>query len=368
MGHPEPSRSASDRRASRGAILLLSCIAVLSCQAIAPTRLPDDTVSQTEEIAEDRGEFSAHDAWQQMLVLGEIGSRAPGSQGSARFREHLRGVLEERGIPLREQRVSVVTGSGEEVELVHLTAIIQGHFSDVLLLATHYDAVHAADNTSEASGSPARHEDRSASGPALLLELARTLHAGSVPQYTVWLTWIDGDSLRATFDPPVEARLGTQSLVDAWSREQEFSRIRAAIFFADVGDAARPIVRDVDSPRIYRETFWEVARELGYGESFPEDSRYGQVSTGRETFAQARLRSSVALASQRGPDASVLRRLAGSRTTSRVAVPSAGFEAVGNVTLKALTRIAGRLRRIDRFALSPLTAGRGEVPGNTPTD
>ncbi len=361
MGDPERSRTMRGGRASRSAVSLLACILGLACQATGPATLPAADASRAEKVAVDPTEFSADRARRQMLRLAEFGSRAPGSRGSRRFREHLRGALGDLGIALREQRVSAIAGSGEEVELVHLTAVIPGRFADVLLLAAHYD-------TSEASGSPAGRDDRTASGPALLLELARTLHAGSVPEYTVWLTWIDGDTLGSTAAAPIQARSGTQSLVDAWSREGTFSRIRAAIFFGEVGDSERPIVRDVDSPRIYREIFWEVARELGYGELFPEDSRYGLVSTGRATFAQAQLRSSVALANQRAAEDETPDRLGGARLAPSVPVRSTGFEAVGNVTLQVLTRIAEKLRKIDRFAQSPLTAGRGEVPGNARVD
>ena len=145
-----------------------------------------------------------------------------------------------------------------------------------------------------------RRNDQRASGPALLLELARSLNAGPTPEYTVWLSWIDGDALDTVSDGgSSQVRLGTQSLVDEWSRGQEFSQIRAAIFFGDVGDRDKPIGRDIDSPRVYREIFWQVAQDLGYGSSFPADGPYGLSSTGRRTFAQANLRSSIALANLR---------------------------------------------------------------------
>jgi hypothetical protein len=248
-------------------------------------------------------------------------------------------------------------GAGKRVELTHLTARIPGRSADVLLLVAHYD-------TSPASAdAPMRRNDQRASGPALLLELARALDAGPTPEYTVWLTWIDGDALDTSGQGgSSKVRLGTQSLVDEWSRGQEFARIRAAILFGDVGDRDRPIVRDIDSPRVYRETFWQVAQDLGYGTSFPADGAYGLSSTSRGIFAQANLRSSIALANSRdypieSPDDSSdgPTRAKPAQRSSR---PSAGFEAVGNVTLEALSRIAAKLRKIDHFARSPLTAGR----------
>jgi hypothetical protein len=273
----------------------------------------------------------------------------------------MRGVLDRFGIHSRQQRVSVVVASlegagktaGKKVELTHLTAEIPGRSPDVLLLAAHYDTAPGSADT------PLRRNDQGASGPALLLELARALSAGPTPEYTVWLSWIDGDALDTSGEAGAsELRLGTQSLVDEWSRGQEFSQIRAAILFGDVGDRDKPIVRDIDSPRVYRETFWQVAQDLGYGSSFPADGAYGLSSTSRGIFAQANLRSSIALANPRdhhveSPDEAS----EGPARAKSLKRPSAGFEAVGNVTLEALSRIAAKLHKIDRFARSPLTAG-----------
>lgn len=308
-------------------------------------------------------EFSSAAAWKHMRALNQLGSRVSGSAGSAAVRQYLRQSLRKFDIALMEHRVSVAVVTGRTVELTHLIAVIPGRSRDVLLLAAHYDT------PPEEALPPGRHDQR-ASGAALLLELAGSLDAGQTPPYTIWLSFIDGDSLEAGPDATPRVRLGSQSLLDEWTREQEFSRIRAAIFFGNIGDRDRPIVRDVDSPRVYREIFWEAASDLGYSETFPPDSHYEELATGRVTFAQAPLRASIALANQRSferadldvhldpasPDSQEPKSPA--ETGGRNRRPSAGFEAIGKVTLEALSRIAFRLQKIDQFAQSPLTAGR----------
>lgn len=293
-------------------------------------------------------QFSDKAAWNHMQALNQIGSRASGSAGSADFRAYLRRRLRKSEIVLKERQVSVAVGVGTAVGLTHLTAVIPGRSKDVLLLAAHYD-------TSPRAPKSLRRNDQQASGSALLLELARVLSAAPMPAYTIWLTWIDGDALKAKPGSPPQVRLGSQSLVDLWIREQEFSRIRTAIFFGKVGHPDRPLARDIDSPRIYREIFWEAAHDLGYLESFPPDSQYDVPETGRLTFAKAPLRASIALANQRTkqPDPRSAKE-----TQGRDREASAGFEAVGKVTLEALARIAYKLHKIDQFARSPLTAGR----------
>jgi hypothetical protein len=148
---------------------------------------------------------------------------------------------------------------------------------------------------------------------------------------------------------------GTQSLVDEWTRSDELSRIRAAIVFGNVGHRDQPIVRDINSPRIYREIFWEVAHDQGFDDVFPSSSHYGLTRTGRGTLAQAPLRATIALGNSREPIKS--------READPAAKPrrlTAGFDAVGNVTLEVLLRTASKLGKIDRFVEAPLKAGRDE--------
>lgn len=350
-------RGAGARRARRLGVGLrwFACVLLFGCQSPGPAPL-DLVTSRGVTSTTSGSNFSSPFAWQHLRALNKIGSRVSGSAKSARARKYLREKLDGLGIHSREQHVSIVIDSDRSVELTHLTAMIPGRSSDVLLLAAHYDT------SPESSGTPMRRNDQRASGPALLLELARSLNEGATPEYTMWLTWIDGDAL----DPGASAiRPGTQSLVDEWSRGQEFSRIRVAFFFGDVGDRDKPIVRDIDSPRVYRETFWQVAQDLGYGNSFPADGPYGRSFTGRQIFAQASLRSSIALANARvhhgEPPVDTAHGSGRANQVKRSRRPSAGFEAVGYVTLESLERIAAKLRKIDRFARSPLTAGRDEA-------
>lgn len=323
---------------------------LVGCQSIEPSN-PRPRVTNRLVPTAGQAQFSASAAWKHMRALNQFGTRVSGSTGSLRTRAYLRGNLEDFGIALQVHRVSVVVGSRKAIELTHLTAVIPGRSPDVLLLAAHYDTVLGS---SEAP----RSNDQRASGAALLLELARVLAAGTTPAYTIWLSWIDGDALQAGSGASSLVRSGSQSLLDEWQREEQFSRIRIAIFFGNVGHRDLPFVRDIDSPRIYREIFWEAGRDLGFGEAFPADSQYEQLDTGRPTFAKASLRASIALANQRAPKGDGSDSAGGRETDVWARRPSAGFEAVGNVTLEALARIAAKLGRIDQFARSPLTAGR----------
>ncbi|MCP4037597.1 MAG: M28 family peptidase [bacterium] len=329
-------------RCKGGALLalLLACALPIACQSTdAGSKAAAGGRAGREP--EAGPSFSGQIAWQYMCALNQLGARVSGTRGAERSRAFLRDILERNEITTREVRVLSMVSEGDIVELTHLLAIVPGHSTDVMLLAAHYD-------TPRDEPEPLHRDDGRASGSALLLELAGALQAGPTPPYTIWLTWIDGDALAS------DQWLGTHSLADEWSRSGELDDLRTAVFFGEVGDHGHPIARDIDSPRIYREVFWEAAGDLGLDGTFPADSHYGRPHTGRSTFAQATMRSSIAIAHSASASREGVRADAG-----EPAVPhaSAQLEAVGRVTLEALARTASKLRKIDRFAQSPLTAG-----------
>ncbi len=302
-----------------------------------------------------------------MGTLNGFGRRVTGSRAASLSRDFLRDTLADAGISSRELRTVATVGESDVFEFAHVLASVPGRSNDVLLLAAHYDSPTAAAGS---EGEALRLDDQRASGTAFLLELARVLRSGGPPEYTIWFAFIDGD---ASPHSRPSTRLGTQSLVEDWSRSGELDNIRAAIFFGAVGDRDLPMLRDIDSPRVYREVFWEAAADLGDDvATFPAASPYGRADTGRSTFAQMTLRSSVGLenadtelvrpvestGTEAAPDTSNAQPPAPVPATRR---PAAGFDSVGRVTLEALRRTAAKLRRIDQFAQSPLMAGRDPV-------
>jgi glutaminyl-peptide cyclotransferase len=303
-------------------------------------------------------DFSGQNAWKHMRALNRLRPRNADSQGPQRSLDYLAASLETRGIASREL-VSQVTGAGGETSnLTHFVAEIPGRSRDVLLLAAHY-------GTSPVGTEIPSRMDQNASGPALLLELAHALHKRPVPEYTIWLAWIDGDALDQAASSPFssDVHLGTQSLVDEWIRSEELARIRAAIVFGNVGHRDQPIVRDINSPRIYREIFWEVAQDQGFDDVFPPTSHYGLTRTGRNTLARAPIRATVAL--ENSGESMKSGKFTPAATPRRRA---AGFDAVGNVTLEVLVRTASKLGKIDRFAEAPLKAGRDNPGPATPAE
>ena len=208
----------SVRRCLVGLFFMLVSAGPLACQTSSPAPSADleealttaDASSSTSSAASSLPlDFSGQKAWNHMRALNRLGPRNAGSEGSQRSRDYLAASLETLGVASRELASQATDAGGEAFDLTHFIAEIPGRSRDVLLLAAHYD-------TSPASTETPLRMDQNASGPALLLELAHALHKRPVPEYTIWLAWIDGDALDRVTSSSFASTVhpGTQSLVD----------------------------------------------------------------------------------------------------------------------------------------------------------
>ena len=316
-------------------LLVLGAVVLAACESV-PQGPPPAAPST----------FSASDAWHHLEALTGFGSRQTGTRGAARARRYLRKHLEELGADVDEVKLRLASEDEGPREIRHLVATLPGESSDRLVLAASYDSRALPDV--EFVGANA-----SASGPALVLELARALSERSRP-YTIVVALVDGDALPAT--GPAARFSGSRSLASWLSEEAAggFAKIRLAVFFQQVADPELSIARDLRSHPIYREFFWKAARDLGRESYFAPGASVESVDAGHLEFIDRGLLRSVVIADPRfgGPD--VPGRYAGSveDTVERCSRDSLGI--VGDVALEALDRIAARLVRIDRFHSSPL--------------
>ena len=289
--------------------------------------------------------FSAERAWAHLEALVALGPRVTGTAGAASARDYLREQLVAIGALVVEQRFEAIGVEGEPLEIVHLTGVLPGASSDVFLLAAAYDTTPF--DTFRFVGA-----NDGASGPALLLELGRVL-ADRPRRYTVWLTFLDGDSMHearvATQGAEDRAFAGSRALARQLADEGRLSRIRLAVYYNQVADRDLSIERDLRSHRIYREIFWQSARSLDQTAAFPENGHFGSPLTGHRSFLDHGVRRVVAIMDDRyGGSEPPGVHWHSEEDTLRQCSP-ASLASVGVVSLEALQRIETRLAKIDRF-------------------
>ncbi len=297
--------------------------------------------------------FSPEQAWEHLRRLTEIGPRASGTEGAARARAYIRKALDALGLEVVALSKRVPLGTGGELEIESLVAIVPGESPDLFVLATPYDTRYF--ESFEFVGA-----NGASSGAAVLLELARVLSQDPLP-YTTWLVFLDGEAPlgRGSPDDASTAWVGSSELARLWSEDGWLESIRLLLYLTQVADADLQIARDLRSHRGYRETFWDVAQRLGHTEAFAPGQRYEAPAAGHVPFVARGVRRAVLLmdTSFGGDEPPGLYADTEDDTLERCSPQSLGV--VGEVTLESLREIAARLAKIDRFAGAPLDAPAG---------
>lgn len=311
--------------------------------------------------APDPAAFSGARAFEHLERIAGFGPRITGTRGADLARRYLAERLAEVGAAVQEVRVTLPgDGRPDGVEAVHVLGVLPGRSPDRLLLAAAYD-------TRPISGVEFVGANASASGPALLLELARVLSLRDRP-YTIEIAFLDGDRLPAL--RPGGSFPGTRAFAK-WLQARSpdgFDRIRLAVLFEQVADMDLTIARELRSHHVYREFFWEAAGVLGKGAYFPPDANVESVEASHLELIEAGLPRTVLIADPRFGGSEVPGRYAGTDKDTPVRCSPYSLEVVGAVGLEALDRIVTRLARIDRFRQSPLEDPLGAelAPGPAP--
>jgi hypothetical protein len=295
--------------------------------------------------------FSGEVAFEHLAALVAAGPRVPGSAGAQRAQAYVRAHLEGLGLAVREERTSVADrGDGRPVEVVNLLAEIPGVSPDLFVLATPLDTT--AFEEFDFVGA------NEASGAALLLELARVLQERPLP-YTARLAFLGAEAPQGSLDP-ARALWSSRLLVERLAEEGLLARVRLVVYFDQVGEPGLAIARDLRSHRMYRDAFFEAARQVGHADAFPLDAGFDSVIAGHLVFLDAGVRRAVVLSDPRygGEEPPGTYHHSELDTLERLSAES--LLAVGRSAEQGLAGIAARLRRVDRFAARRTVEGAAE--------
>jgi hypothetical protein len=260
-----------------------------------------------------------------------MGSRVPGSEGAARAREYVRNQLEALGLEVREQHLAIEDrGDGLPIDATNLVGVVPGESRDLFVLAAWLDT--RGFETFEHTGAA------SASGPALLLELAAVLAREPLP-YTVQLVFLGAEIPQGEVQA-TQAFWGSQLLVAELSDAGVLDRVRLAVYFGQVADAELTIARDLESHRTYRDAFFKAARRMGHDDVFPSSMGFDSIGSGHAAFLGAKMRRVVIITDPRygGDQPPGIYHHTEQDTLERLSPDN--LEAVGRVSEQALRDIS----------------------------
>lgn len=241
--------------------IILSLLIFILAFLISSCSVQDFRISLNSE---ETVSFQAERAFQDLIFQVNLGPRIPGTSGHEQIRSWITDQLENAGWTVEEQTVVV---SGFQVR--NLIAF-RGEGSPYILLGAHYDTRIKADHDPDQNlrDQPVPGANDGASGVAVLLELARVLPDDlTVPVKLVFFDAEDNGGI-GDWDWIMGSRAFVRDLQD---------RPQAAVIVDMVGDAELELYFESNSDPHLRESIWQQAGELGYGEVFIPEERHSML-------------------------------------------------------------------------------------------
>ena len=211
----------------------------------------------------DSASFDSSLAYADVQTQVAFGPRIPGSAGHAQIREWMRTELESAGWMVEVH---------ESERMGHPIYNIIAKRNDEppqIILGAHYDTRMIADQDPDTSkrSEPVPGANDGASGVAVLLELARSLPADTVP---VWLVFFDTED-----NGNIEGWdwiLGSRAFVEEIPVQPE-----AVVIVDMIGDADLNIYLERNSNAAIRNEIWSTAEKLGYDKQFINQEKHGML-------------------------------------------------------------------------------------------
>lgn len=205
--------------------------------------------------------YNADRAWQDVLAQMQMGPRTPGSAAHKQALEYIQAELKKAGWKVEIQQTESM---GHPIQNI---VAKRGSGSPWVIFGAHYDSRLVADEDPVIANQsmPVPGADDSASGVAVLLEMARVLP--KAPGKQVWLVFIDAEDQGriAGWDWILGARAFAESLR---------SKPTAVVIIDMIGDTDLNIYREKSSDKAITDAIWNTAAKLGYSDQFINEEKY----------------------------------------------------------------------------------------------
>lgn len=232
------------------------------------------------------GERALGNAKQQL----DFGLRRPGDESSKRASDWLTNELVKLNWTVLIQPFTAANKVQGRNIIAYRTSTKPG--APVILLGTHYDSrlMASADNNAANQTLPTPGANSGASGPALLLELARTLNVNST-NHTVCLLFFDAEENGDI--PGWQPHMGSSYFVKHLKDQKELKDCnppQLAILVDQVGSPQQQLAFEQSSDPTVRTALLATATALGYQQHFKSEAHALTVGT-HTPFVQAGIRT-----------------------------------------------------------------------------
>jgi len=170
---------------------------------------------------------------------------------------------------------------------------IPGEKPGVILLGTHYDTKRLENFVGADDGG---------SSTGVMLELARLL-CSQHGRYAVWIAFFDGEeAVRPEWKDPDNC-YGSREMAARFAINGDLTRIKAFLLADIVGTRTPHFKRETYSTKALVDLVWGVAKRLGYGSIFVDES--SAVEDDHQSFLKRRVPSVDVIDLDNGPGGDV---------------------------------------------------------------
>ena len=245
----------------------------MSAVTVAPPQAADEAPPP-----EKTGGFDGKRAYAQVAKQVSFGPRPSGSPAIAKTQDYILAELKSYGCTAEVDSFSADTPAGR-LPMKNILVKIPGEKPGVILLGTHYDTKRLENFVGADDGG---------SSTGVMLELARLL-CSQHGRYGVWIAFFDGEeAVRPEWKDPDNC-YGSREMAARFAISGDLTKIKAFLLADIVGTRTPHFKRETYSTKALVDLVWGVAKRLGYGSIFVDES--SAVEDDHQSFLKRRVSS-----------------------------------------------------------------------------
>jgi Zn-dependent M28 family amino/carboxypeptidase len=176
------------------------------------------------------------------------------------LQEYIQSELTSYGCKVDTDSFTADTPVGR-LPMKNIVAKIPGDKPGIIMLATHYDTKLMPNFVGA---------DDAGSSTGVMLELAHSL-CSKRGAYQVWITFFDGEEAVKEWSD-TDSRYGSRQMAAKLAMSGDLQKIKAFLLADIVGTRPPRFKRESDSTKWLVDLVWGVAKKLGYGDVFLDQS------------------------------------------------------------------------------------------------
>jgi Zn-dependent M28 family amino/carboxypeptidase len=228
----------------------------MSAAASAPPQTADDAPPP-----EKTGGFDGKRAFAHVAKQVSFGPRPSGSPALAQTQDYLLAELKSYGCTTEVDAFNSDTPAGK-IAMKNILVKIPGDKPNIVLLGTHYDTKRLENFVGA---------DDAGSSTGVMLELARLL-CSQHGRNAVWIAFFDGEeAVREQWEDPDNC-YGSRQMAARFAASGDLTKIKAFLLADLVGTKTPHFKREENSTKWLVDIVWGVAKKLGYGNIFLDQS------------------------------------------------------------------------------------------------